>query len=189
MFAILQPELIHRIVESFPFSGEWQRLRCADLRAPTTGKPDARNWSPLTATGSKGGVYAFLFPKCHFDQPRKIVLDGPGQSKIPFKFTAIANLLTTDEQVVVYVGRAANLLQRFQWHFSLAERNTGAQVQNGLVKCRLCPRRKQAVSFMLDHATIAFRILNGIEHAANRDIIEISLCAKFMSPFNIKSER
>ena len=42
---------------------------------------------------------------------------------------------------------------------------------------------------MLDHATIAFRILNGIEHAANRDIIEISLCAKFMSPFNIKSER
>jgi len=90
---------------------------------------------------------------------------------------------------VAYVGRAANLLQRFQWHFSLAQINTGAQVQYGLVKCGACQNRKEAVTFMLNHARIAFHFLHGDERAANRDIIELSLCSRFMSPFNIKSER
>ncbi len=41
---------------------------------------------------------------------------------------------------------------------------------------------------MLDHARIAYHIIHGDDHAANRDIIELSLCGKLMSPFNIKSE-
>ena len=49
-------------------------------------------------------------------------------------FTA-QDVRLTNGQLVAYVGRAANLLQQFRWHFSLAERNTGAQVQYGLVKC------------------------------------------------------
>jgi hypothetical protein len=188
MPANLNPDLVRRAVDSFPATGEWQQISCAELRAAKTLNPDARNWSPLTATGSKGGVYAFIFPKQFFADPRTIMLDGPGQRHIPFQFAAMPEQLTDHAGFVVYVGRAANLLQRFHWHFSLTERNTGAQVQYGLVKCGISKSRKDAVGFMLDHARIAYLIVHGDDHAANRDIIELSLCGKFMSPFNIKSE-
>jgi hypothetical protein len=188
MPAILKPDLVRRAVDSFPSAGEWQQITCAGLRAATISNPDARNWSPLTATGSKGGVYAFIFPKHFFADPRTIRLDGPGQRHIPFQFAAMPEHLADQAGFVVYIGRAANLLQRFHWHFSLTERNTGAQVQYGLVKCGICQNRKDADSFMLDHARIAYHIVHGDDQAANRDIIELSLCGKFMSPFNIKSE-
>lgn len=189
MPASLDPRLVHQIVSSFPASGDWKQVCCAELRVATISNSDARNWSPLTLAGSKGGVYAFLFPHKFFAAPRTIMLDGPGQRGIPFEFSALPNQLADNDGFVAYVGRAANLLQRFHWHFSLAATNTGAQVQYGLVKCGACQNRKEAVSFMLDHARIAFHILHGDDHAANRDVIELSLCSRFMSPFNIKSER
>ena len=51
-----------------------------------------------------------------------------------------------------------------------------------------CPNRKAAVTFMLDHATIAYHLLSGDDHVADRDIVEVTLSGKFMAPFNIKSE-
>jgi len=128
MPATLQPDFVRRVVNAFPSAGDWQQITCAELRVAKTLNPDARNWSPLTATGSKGGVYAFIFPKHFFADPRTIILDGPGRREIPFQFTALPEQLADHAGVVVYVGRAANLLQRFHWHFSLTERNTGAQV-------------------------------------------------------------
>ncbi len=90
---------------------------------------------------------------------------------------------------MAYVGKAMNFTQRLQWHFSAANKSTAAQVQYGLIKAGVCADRQIAVDFMLKHATIAHRELSADEHTANRDLLELSLCANFGSPFNIKSER
>ncbi|MEK7469881.1 MAG: hypothetical protein AAB074_21140 [Planctomycetota bacterium] len=63
------------------------------------------------------------------------------------------------------------------------------QVRAGLVKSGFCVDRHLALDFMLQHAVIRYRELTGDEHAANRDLLELSLCARFAPPFNIKSER
>ena len=90
---------------------------------------------------------------------------------------------------MAYVGKATNLTQRLQWHFSAANKSTAARVQYGLIKAVICADRQIAVDFMLKHATIVYRELSADEHTGNRDLLELSLCAKFGSPFNIKSER
>ena len=87
-----------------------------------------------------------------------------------------------------YVGRSANLLDRVQGHFSLSKKSTLAQVQYGLVNSKTCSARADAVRFMLDHATLAYVVLDGPVNVANRDVIEVALWAKYMTPFNIKSE-
>lgn len=61
-------------------------------------------------------------------------------------------------------------------------------MQYGLVKCGKCQDRPAAVTFMLDHASLAYCVLDGDENVANRDILEVALCALFRAPFNIKSE-
>jgi len=82
MPATLDPALVRQVVNSFPASGHWKQVCCAELRAALASNSDARNWSPLTLTGSKGGVYAFLFPQKFFAAARTIMLDGPGQRGI-----------------------------------------------------------------------------------------------------------
>ena len=89
----LHPESIRSIVGTFPCSGGWQTVQCADLRARTTRRPDARNWSPFAPADSKGGVYAFLFPKRVFVRAFQIKLHGPSGRSIRFEFSAIPNLL------------------------------------------------------------------------------------------------
>ncbi|MFA6545459.1 MAG: hypothetical protein WCS99_13655 [Limisphaerales bacterium] len=180
-------EIVRTIADEFPL-GSWQRINCSRLHTPTGLNPRAREWELLTHVHKKGGNYAFLFPAGHFAEEREILLDGPAQRKIPFRFSTQSHP-AIEGLFVAYVGKAANLNQRFQWHFSLAEKNTGAQVQFGLVKSGICTDRQSAVDFMLKHATIVYRELSGDEHAANRDVVELSLCAKLASPFNIKSER
>lgn len=171
----------------FP-QGDWQRVQGSGLHTPTGRNPKARKWALLHHVHQKGGNYAFLFPKEYFAEEREITLDGPGQRKIPFCFSTQSHP-PIDGLFVAYVGKAANLKQRFQWHFSLAAKNTGAQVQYGLVKAGICQDRQSAVDFMLKHASIVYRELTGDANAANRDLLELSLCARFAAPFNIKSER
>lgn len=178
---------VRRLAEDFP-NGDWQQIHCLRLHAPTLRNPSFRKWALLKDIRDQGGNYAFLFPTHFFESERQIHLDGPAQRKIPFFFSTVTHP-PTEGLFVAYVGKASNLYQRFQWHFGLAKKSTVAQVQFGLVKSGVCRDRQHAVNFMLEHATIAFRVLSGDTQAANRDLLELSLCAKLAPPFNIKSER
>lgn len=180
-------QLVHAIADQFTL-GEWQRLDCTLLHRPTKNRPRACAWDLLARVRSRGGNYAFLFPEGHFTMEHQILLDGPSKRQIPFCFSTRTHP-TSDGQFVAYVGKATNLTQRLQWHFGGAGKSTAAQVQYGLVKAGICADRQIAVDFMLKHATIVYRELSGDEHAANRDLLELSMCAKFAPPFNIKSER
>jgi hypothetical protein len=187
--ARLDPARVRKVADAFPTSLDWQRLLCTSLRRQgSRGDDPARDWSPLKHCNKKGGLYAFLFPSLLFKAPRRIKLDGPSRRKIEFEFHADENLILPDGSFVAYVGRTSTLLVRLKLHFSLAKVNTGAQVQYGLVKCRIAKNRREAALFMLKHASIAYAILDGDAHVANRDIIEVALWSRYMTPFNIKSE-
>jgi hypothetical protein len=181
--ATLQPALIEGILGGFPDNEGWCLIPANRL----LGKRGTCDWTPLRHLNGQGGVYAFLFPADLFANSHTITLDGPNGRLIPFSFAA-KDVPPTSGRLVSYVGRAANLLQRFRWHFGLAKRNTGAQVQYGLVKCGKCQDRYAAVRFMLDNAPVAYCVLDGDGNVANRDIIEVALSARFRAPFNIKSE-
>lgn len=179
-------DLVQRTVREFP--GEnWQTVHGSGLHMPTVQKPHARNWNLLQQVQKKGGNYAFLFPETFFAEEREIALDGPAKRKIPFCFS-VQSHPASNGLVVVYVGKATDLQQRIQLHFGLTQKSTTAQVQYGLVKSRICTDRESAVRFMLQHAVIVYRELSGDEHTANSDLLEMSLCARFAPPFNIKSE-
>jgi hypothetical protein len=151
-------------------------------------KKVTRDWSPLKNCEKKGGVYAFIFPGDLFSAPRRIELHSPRKQTIPFEFLSHSELLLPDGRMVVYVGRSANLLDRIRGHFGLGENSTLTQVRNGLVNAKICKNNRDAVLFMLAHATLAYTELDGPINVANRDVIEVALWAKYMTPFDIKSE-
>ncbi len=187
MMARLDFALVNDLVEAFP-GGKWKRLDGTRLQCAERANGSSRTWKELEHVKERGGNYAFLFPKVLFAQDREIQLDGPAGAKLPFRFTA-SDFETIDGLVVAYVGKAANLHQRFQWHFSAANINTGAQVQYGLVKSGVSPDREAAIRLMLEQAVIVYLELHGDENVANRDLLELKLCARFGPPFNIKAER
>jgi hypothetical protein len=183
--AKLDPTLVSNIVADFPNTQYWQSLACADLIKP---KQATRDWAPLKHCEKKGGVYAFIFPNHLFRTPCRIKLHSPSKQTIIFEFSSHPDLLLPDGRMVVYIGRSANLLDRIQGHFGLIEKSTLAQVRNGLVNSGICGDLTEAVRFMLEHATLAYTKLDGPINVANRDVIEVALWAKYMTPFNIKSE-
>lgn len=186
MPAQLCPETIQNVVASFPFGGGWKHLECSTLR---DGQDSAkRRWTHVRDLRTEGGVYAFLAPVHFFAAPRTIHLHGPGGIQIPFEFT-LPGLSARPELGVVYAGKSSNLSQRIQFHFALGDRNYGGQVKHALVDCGIAADEVAAVLLMLAHAHIVFHELPGQDNAANRDVIELTLCAKYMPPFNIKSER
>ncbi len=191
MPAVLDAGLIEEVVHSFPDSGRWRQTLCKRLRDPRKTDTNRRRWELLNDADGKGGLYAFLVPSQFFNRHRHIRLHGPSTREISFSFSAEGTRLVgdDDDQFIIYVGRSTNLLGRLKGHFSLAEKSTVAQVRKGLFNSGICKDSHAAVSFMLNHATIAWHVLDGDKHVANRDIIEVALWAKFMSPFNIKSER
>lgn len=179
--------LIRDLVDEFP-RGSWKQLRCSDLRGNETRVTNTLNWSALADLRENGGNYAFLFPTTLFGEENVISLDGPGRKEIPFRFRARSHRVS-ESSFVAYVGKTSNLKKRIQWHFSHAETSTAVQVQQGLVNAKVCKDRRDAVDYMIAHATIVYRVLAGDDQAANRDLLEMSLCAKYGVPFNIKSER
>jgi hypothetical protein len=72
-------------------------------------------------------------------------------------------------------------------HFQ--QKMAASQVQNGLVNCGLRQGYSEDVEPMLDKATIVYHELDGDEQAANRDLLELSLCARFGPPFRLKAQR
>jgi hypothetical protein len=109
--------------------------------------------------------------------------------KIPFEFT-VAPVLGLDGWGVVYVGRTTNLQRRIKLHLSRGKPKDGGQVKFGLINCGLFEGDMDAaLCAMREKSRVIYTSLPGRDNCANRDILEMSLCARLAPPFNIKSER
>jgi hypothetical protein len=189
--SVIDCDRIREIVGEFP-GGDWQRVKASDLHAPTMRNMFGRTWRRLNHLKKMGGNYVFLLPETHFQEDRKIILHGPSGRGIPFRFSSRTHPIVSfhdAKMIVVYVGKASNLHQRLQGHFSTRTGSTLTQVRNGLVESGVCQNILSAIAFMLEHAVIVYLELSGDTNVANRDLLELSLVANFASPFNIKSER
>ena len=185
MPAILDSRLIHEVVDAFPRGNGWMAMFCSQLGR---GENDRQaSWKPIAPLRRVGGVYALLLPQSEFSPARSIDLHGPKRSRIRFEFTLKS--VTPDGFGVAYCGRTTNLAQRFRGHLSPGKRKDGGQVKYGLMDATICADEHAALTFLRTHGRIVYRILDGPEQTANRDIIELSLCARYCPPFNIKSER
>jgi hypothetical protein len=192
-------ELVRGLARAFP-GPPWRQVSGAELQAaaaivgPADGTKltfaprSGRSWKALKHLDERGGNYAFLLPRELFAQERRITLDGPAGSKITFAFRA-GDFEDLGGHVVAYVGKASKLLQRFRYHFVSTEKNTTTQVRFGLTKSKIADGAKEALRLMEEKAVIVYHELHGVEHTANRDLLELSLCARFAPPFNLKSER
>lgn len=187
--ARLDLELVRRHADSFP-NGAWERIETCAVIADR-GHQIFSTWRTVNHLKEKGGVYAVMLPAAWFSIPRAIALHAPHShkgEKISFEFTVAQ--ATGDGFGVVYVGRTTNLAQRWRGHLSRGERKDGGQVKYGLVDCGLHPDDPDsALRALRTHARIYFVVMSGPENCANRDLLEMSLCARFAPPFNIKSER
>jgi len=188
MHARLQLEMVHRVADSFP-NGEWRSID-AQVFAADRGDQIHSNWQAAADVDEMGGVYAILLPASWFSKLTTIPLHAPHShngEKIPYEFTV--EPVTDDGFGVVYFGRTSNLLQRWRGHLSRGERKDGGQVKFGLVDCGLYDNPDAALHDLRAHARIMYVVLPGPANCANRDVLEMSLCARFAPPFNIKSER
>jgi hypothetical protein len=183
--AKLDRDLVARIVDAFPFGDGWQQRESRSFVHPT--RPGFRQWHHIDDLWEVGGIYAFLLPATLFAEPRVIHLHAAGGTKILFEFTAPA--ICPEGLAVLYVGRTSNLRNRFEMHHTVGDRLGSAQVKYGLMDCGVCADQKQAITFIHDHARIVWHPLPGPQNAANRDLAELSLCAKWAPPFNTKAER
>lgn len=89
----------------------------------------------------------------------------------------------------MYIGRTSNLSQRWRGHFTPGKRKDGGQVKYGLIDSEVEPDIHSALRALRENARIVYPVLPGPENCANRDVLEVSLIARFGPPFNIKSER
>lgn len=149
------------------------------------------DWRSTKQLKCVGGVYVVLLPTAWFSTPRILHLHAPrgykGMLPIPFEFTVPD--LTSDGYGVVYVGRTTNFCQRWRGHLTLGKRKDGGQVKHGLVDCGLHAEETTALRALREHARLVYTVLSGPQQCANRDVLEMSLCARFAPAFNIKSER
>jgi hypothetical protein len=188
MKASLHLEMVHRIAASFP-GGDWRKIEASAFVADR-GDQIYSNWQVASEVSKDGGVYAILLPAAWFSKPTTIPLHATHShkgEKIPYEFTV--KPVTNDGFGVVYIGRTSNLLQRWQGHFSRGERKDGGQVKFGLVDCALYNHPDTALRVLRAHARILYVVLPGPANCANRDVLEMALCARYAPPFNIKSER
>lgn len=189
MNARLDFPLVRCLVDSFPGKG-WQTIPANSFIKDDSNGRFFSDWSKTKDLGGIGGVYAILLPSDWF-QPRRILhLHAPHKHEgvgIPFEFSVPA--FTEDGYGIVYAGRTSNLRQRWRGHFCRGERKDGGQVKYGMLDCRVADDIDSALRELRQHARIIYTVLDGPKHCANRDLLEMSLCAKFAPPFNIKSER
>ncbi|MFH1497355.1 MAG: hypothetical protein ABII82_05960 [Verrucomicrobiota bacterium] len=190
MPAKLDRPLIDHLASSFPLGQSWQTWTCAEvIRGASTAL--AAHWAPVDTLGNDGGVYAFALPSQWFQETRTIQLHAPHThtEKIPFEFT-VPPVSGLDGLGVVYVGRTTNLKRRIRLHLSRGKPKDGGQVKFGLINCGLFEGNTDtALCAMREKGRVIYTSLPGRDHCANRDILELSLCARLAPPFNIKSER
>jgi hypothetical protein len=188
MRARLDLELTQSLAASFPNGQSWQTIRAREF-VKDRGDLIHSDWSPAAALGGVGGVYAVLLPVAWFEQPMTLPLHASHKhrgEKILLEFVVPVLL---DGYGVVYVGRTGNLLKRWRGHLTKGERNDGGQVKFGLLDCALHTDPISALRVLREHGRFVYTTLPGPENCANRDVLEMALCARFGPPFNIKSER
>jgi hypothetical protein len=179
---------MQQLAASFP-STEWETIQTSVFFPVHPGQPRAV-WSPANHVAEVGGVYAFLLPAAWFAPQRTITLHAPHGHQgvgIPFVFTV--GSLTADNYGVVYVGRTTDLRRRWRLHLTRGDRIDGGQVKYGLFDCGVTPNIEDALMLLREHARIIYAQIPGDDNCANRDVLEMALCARFGPPFNIKSER
>ena len=174
--------------------------------------------SALSATdvpgiSSSAGVYCFVLPEAALPTERALILHGrtfgkkQARRQIQIRFDYQAIQFAGREELVVYVGKAANLRARIKGHLSTHVRATTNQVLRGLVggphtaitsaaleRARSVLQKLGSVHLvehfhpneLIDHRTAAEI---GECLVAERDLLEIKLIAKYAPPFNIKAER
>lgn len=184
----IRNDVITKAVKTFP-EKPWIRFSCRDLfqwRDRNGVRERDRRRVQVTPPDT-GGVYAFLLPGRFFRKKTTLMLHASSRKRIPFVFSD-TDFPHIDDFIVVYVGKTGRPLRtRIQGHFTQGNQGL-AQVQNGLICCRLRTPHREAISLMREHADLAVYNLPGDDNAANRDVIETSLIAKYRSPFNIKAE-
>lgn len=188
MTATLDLSLVHRLAGSFPNEG-WQQLQSRTFFRDRGGK-SVSDWTSLRHLKRQGGVYAILLPCAWFSPARILRLYAPHTHEtrtIDFEFSLAP--LGNDDHGVAYVGRTTNLADRWRGHFSRGQRKDGGQVKYGLFDCELHADIALALQALRDSARVIYTVLPGSANCANRDVLEMALCARFGPPFNIKSER
>jgi hypothetical protein len=188
MTARLDLELTQRLAASFPTGADWQTIQ-ARAFVQDRGDKMFSDWSSTASLEGVGGVYAVLLPVKWFDLPLTLPLHGSHRhrgNRILFQFTLP---VLADGYGVVYVGRTGNLRQRWRGHLSKGDRNDGGQVKFGMLDCALHTDALTALRELREHGRIIYTTLTGPGNCANRDVLEMALCARFGPPFNIKSER
>src|SRR5260221_2717460 len=189
MTAVLNFPFVRSLVESFPREN-WGTIQSNIFIADDSNGRFRSDWSSTKDLEGVGGVYTILLPTIWFSPRRTLYLHAPHNYEgngIPFEFDL--SDCTGDGYGIVYVGRTTNLRQRWRGHLSKGERKDGGQVKYGMVDCGFSPDCDLALRDLRQHARIIYTALSGSENCVNRDILEISLCARFAPPFNIKSER
>ncbi len=191
MPAKLDRPLIDGLVGSFPAGPKWQSWHCSEC-IRDNGENLLARWGSLAHVHQQGGVYVFTLPASLFPKTCVIQLHPPHSHKgvkIPFEFT-VNPQIGSDGWSVVYVGRTIDLKRRFRGHLLSGGRNDGGQVKYGLIDCGVCSGdEKSALRMLRANGRIIYTVLTGPDQCANRDLLEMSLCARFAPPFNIKSER
>ena len=188
MLATLDLSTVRRLADSFAHDG-WRMVHSNSFIKDDSNGRISSDWSTTKDLDGIGGVYAILLPVVWFSPRRILHLHAPHTYQgdgIPFEFSLPD--FTGDGYGIVYVGRTSNLRQRWRGHFSRGERKDGGQVKFGMVDCGVAADCDTALRELRQHARIIYTVLEGSEHCANRDILELSLCARFAPPFNIKSE-
>jgi len=189
MITRLDRQRINRLSEGFPCDG-WKQLESHTLFKEST-RGVKSNWKSIAALRGVGGVYVILLPSALFHPFRALPLHAPHRfagHRITFEFTV--DPILPDGYGVVYVGRTTDLENRWRGHLSRGERKNGGQVRFGLMDCGLhATQGDDALLALRRDARIIFTELSGPENCANRDLLELTLCARFAPPFNIKSER
>jgi hypothetical protein len=189
MPATLDLNLVHRLAGSFP-NQDWRTIHAKVFIKDDSNGRFLSDWSTTKHLDGLGGVYVILLPHHWFSPLRTLHLHAPHKHEgngIPFEFSVTD--FTGDGYGIVYVGRTTNLRQRWRGHFCQGQRKDGGQVKYGMLDCGVAIDCTSALRDLRQHARIIYTVLTGPEQCANRDILELSLCARFAPPFNIKSER
>lgn len=179
----LSPTLIHESINHFPSSGEWESFSLHTLQGKKT-----LSWKNADHIPTTEGVYAFAFPvEILGTKKYSIKLDGPRKSEIYFEFTVDdLEKIENNTQIVLYVGRTTNLLNRLQMH--LRKTRTATQVLYGMKKI-FGKSFQEAKDMLISSGVFYYLPVPGEINCVNRDLIELWLCVKYRSPINIKSER
>ncbi len=184
MPATIDTRLINRSITTFPFKGNWSEIDTSDISILHPNSK--RSFKPLSEIRALGAVYAFLAPRNKFKDTIKLSLHTPNKGTYPLHFKPKSHLAAW---FVLYVGKTTNFQQRHRGHFSPGHIKTGNQVLKGLKNCRKCVSDESAIQFLQNHSRLIYLPLDGQDHIANRELIELSLTVKYTPPFNIKAER